>query len=151
MKKGENASVMSAEAAVEKAEKALENAKSAEKEGIDSTLPEAIENAGNAVEKAEKAYNESVDEYEKALKELKPENHPSSVKKIYDELEEAKKLYDEVTIKPEVAELTNAEARYKSAYYEYINIDMYVAAYGEYNAEEIKSEYTAAKSALAEI
>ncbi|MBQ7981551.1 MAG: efflux RND transporter periplasmic adaptor subunit, partial [Oscillospiraceae bacterium] len=114
-------------------------------------LPEAIENAGNAVEKAEKAYNESVDEYEKALKELKPENHPSSVKKIYDELEEAKKLYDEVTTKPEVAELTNAEARYKSAYYEYINIDMYVAAYGEYKAEEIKNEYTAAKSALAEI
>ena len=146
---GKNPTVNTAKSAVEKAEKALENAERAEKKGMDTTLPEAMENAGDAVEKAEKAYNESVEAYEKALKELKPENHPASVKKIYDDLEEARGLLKEVETNKEANEIAAARKRYSDAQTKYVNLDIYAATYGEYKVEEITNEYTEAKAALA--
>ncbi len=90
---GENASVMSAAKAVEQAEKALENAKRDEALGLDSTIPESVENAGSQVKSAEDTYNRSVEAYNKAVAELKPENHPALVKPLYEEYTELETLY----------------------------------------------------------
>lgn len=145
---GENAAVMNAERAVKQAEQALENAKRDEKLGLDTSLPDAMDNAGTQADTAKKAYDKSVEAYEKAVAELEPKNHPASVKKIYDDLEEAKDLLEEAS-HPEIAEIMEAELRYDKAKYAYDNMLMYASSYGEAAADEITTEYTAAKSALA--
>lgn len=91
---GENASVMSAQKAVENAEKALENAKRDEKLGLETSLPNAMENAEIQLENAELEYKKSKEAYEKAVNELKPENHPALIKPMYEEYTDLEELND---------------------------------------------------------
>lgn len=91
---GENASVMSAQKAVENAEKALENAKRDEKLGLETSLPNAMENAEIQLENAELEYKKCKEAYEKAVNELKPENHPALIKPMYEEYTDLEELND---------------------------------------------------------
>ena len=150
---GDNPTIKSAKDAVEKAEKALEDAKEAENEGIGTTLPEAMETAEETLARTEKAYNESVANYEKALKEVKPESYPTSVKKIYKNLNELEERFDIVstTSSDDIAELKNARARYAEAKRANELLGMDSAAYSASEAAGITAEFTAAKTELAEM
>ncbi|MBP1549608.1 MAG: biotin/lipoyl-binding protein, partial [Oscillospiraceae bacterium] len=150
---GDNSSIKAAKATVEKAEKALEEAKKAEKEGVGTTLPEAMETAEETLARTEKAYNESVANYEKALKEINPESYPTSVKKIYKtitELEERLELVS-TTAPSEITELQNAISRYNSAKAANELLEMNAIGYSVSEAAEITAEFTAAKAELAEM
>lgn len=150
---GDNPSIKTAKDAVEKAEKALEDAKEAESEGIGTTLPETMETAEDTLKRTEKAYNESVANYEKALKEIKPENYPTSVKKTYKNLTELEERLDIVsTTNPDdITELKNARARYSAAKSANELLGMDASAYSASDASDITAEFTAAKTELAEM
>lgn len=150
---GDNPTIKAAKDAVEKAEKALEDAKEAETEGIGTTLPETMETAEDTLKRTEKAYNESVANYEKALKEIKPESYPTSVKKVYKNLTELEERLDIVsTTNPDdITELKNARARYSAAKSANELLGMDAAAYSASEAAGITAEFTAAKTELAEM
>lgn len=150
---GDNPSIKTAKDAVEKAEKALEDAKEAESEGVGTTLPEAMETAEETLARTEKAYNESVANYEKALKEIKPENYPTSVKKVYKNLTELEERLDIVsTTNPDdITELKNARARYSEAKSASELLEMNAVGYSASEAAGITAEFTAAKTELAEM
>ncbi len=150
---GDNPSIKTAKDAVEKAEKALEDAKEAESEGIGTTLPETMETAEETLARTEKAYNESVANYEKALKEIKPESYPTSVKKVYKNLTELEERLDIVsTTKPDdISELKNARARYSAAKSANELLEMNAIGYSISEAAEITAEFSAAKAELAEM
>lgn len=150
---GDNPSIKTAKDAVEKAEKALEDAKEAESEGVGTTLPEAMETAEETLARTEKAYNESVANYEKALKEIKPESYPTSVKKIYKNLTELEERLDIVsTTNPDdITELNNARARYSEAKSASELLEMNAVGYSASEAAGITAEFTAAKTELAEM
>lgn len=150
---GDNPSIKTAKDAVEKAEKALEDAKEAESEGVGTTLPEAMETAEETLARTEKAYNESVANYEKALKEIKPENYPTSVKKVYKNLTELEERLDIVsTTNPDdITELNNARARYSEAKSASELLEMNAVGYSASEAAGITAEFTAAKTELAEM
>lgn len=150
---GDNPSIKTAKDAVEKAEKALEDAKEAESEGVGTTLPEAMETAEETLARTEKAYNESVANYEKALKEIKPENYPTSVKKVYKNLTELEERLDIVsTTNPDdITELKNARARYSEAKSASELLEMNAVGYSASEAAGITAAFTAAKTELAEM
>ncbi|MBQ5319234.1 MAG: efflux RND transporter periplasmic adaptor subunit [Oscillospiraceae bacterium] len=146
---GENPSVMSAEKTVEQAEKALENAKKNEEKGIDVTLPDSMDNASKQVENAKKAYENSVEEYNEAKSKL--ENYPLAVKQLQDTLNELEERYKLVCSTDDIIELKNAKARYENARNKKEHLEMYGVVYSIKEAEDITTEYTAAKAALSEI
>lgn len=147
---GENASVMSAEKAVEQAEKALDTAKRKAADGVKYDLPEAVENADNQVQSAKDAYDKAVKAYEKAVDELKPKNHPLTVKKIYDELNELEERLDEVE-KGKPTELMYAEIRYNNAKSSSGSLELVPERYSKGEIEAISEELAAAKAELAEM
>lgn len=150
---GDNSTINAAKSAVEQAEKALENAKRAEEDGINSSLPEAKETAEETLKRTEKAYNESVEEYEKALRELKPESYPTSVKKLYKtvtELEERLKLVT-TTNPQEISELENARIRFETAKSKSELLKQNSFDYSSEDASEITAEYSAAMNEYTEM
>lgn len=147
---GETPSVMSAKKAVEQAEKALEETKKKASDGVAFDLPEAAENADSQVKTAKDAYDKAVKAYEEAVEELKPENHPTAVKKIYDELNELEdRLEDVESGKP--ADLHNAEVRYQDAKEKSEHIDIVPELYTKSDIEDIAEELAAAKVVLSEL
>lgn len=150
---GDNPSIKTAKDAVEKAEKALEDAKEAESEGVGTTLPETMETAEDTLKRTEKVYNESVANYEKALKEIKPESYPTSVKKVYKNLTELEERLDIVsTTNPDdIIELKNARSRYAEAKSASELLEMNAIGYSASEAAEITAEFSAAKAELAEM
>lgn len=147
---GETPSVMSAKKAVEQAEKALEETKKKASDGVEFDLPEAAENADSQVKTAKDAYDKAVKAYEEAVEELKPENHPTAVKKIYDELNELEdRLEDVESGKP--ADLHNAEVRYQDAKEKSEHIDIVPELYTKSDIEDIAEELAAAKVVLSEL
>lgn len=147
---GENVSVMSAQKAVEQAEKALDTAKRKAADGVKFDLPEAVENADNQVQSAKDAYDKAVKAYEEAVDELKPENHPLAVKKIYDELNELEERLDEVE-RGKPSELYDAEVRYNNAKVDSGRLESIPELYTKGDIEVISEELAAAKAELAEM
>ncbi len=147
---GENVSVMSAQKAVEQAEKALDTAKRKAADGVKFDLPEAVENADNQVQSAKDAYDKAVKAYEEAVDELKPENHPLAVKKIYDELNELEERLDEVE-RGKLSELYDAEVRYNNAKVDSGRLESIPELYTKGDIEVISEELAAAKAELAEM
>ena len=148
--KGENASVMSAEKAVKQAETALETAKRKAEDGVEFDIPEAVENADSQVKSAKEAYEKAVENYDEAVAELKPTNHPTAVKKIYDELNELEDRLDEIE-KGIPVELINAQSKYQEAKNESDHIQMLPELYTKADVEIIAEELAAAKAKLAEM
>lgn len=119
---GENASIVSAQRAVEQAEKNLESAKRQESIGKDTTLPANMQSADANLKNAKanyddavRAYDNAVEAYSKAVSELEPENYPANVKAVYDTLEEYKEYYKIVDAGLYNAELQKALSDYNSA------------------------------------
>ena len=147
---GNNATVNNAKAAVEKAEKALENAKRNADEGLGYGIPDAVESADNKAQSAKDAYDKAVKNYDKAVEELKPANHPTSVKKLYDKLEELKKCQKEAS-NGIPTELSNAESRYNTAKGNAEHLELVPEMYSKSEAETIAAELAAAQAELAEM
>lgn len=147
----ENPSIISAEKAVVQAEKALEKALREENLGLDSTIPNALESADSQVKAAKDAYDKSVEAYNKAVAELKPENHPATIKQIYDTLEELKERYELITSGEEIYELEKAKHRFEAAKAEKTRLATYSADYAAGIADEVNEEYAAAQKELTEM
>ena len=145
---GDNASIIAAEQALRQAEKNLETAKRSEKLGVGTTLPSALQSADSQLASAKSAYEESVEAYEKAVKELNPETHPASVKKIYDELQEAKQRLDITKNSKYNGELETAQKAYDEAYQKYRLITDFPVQYSNEQIEKWTAEYTRAKTEL---
>ena len=148
---GENPTIISAEKTVTQAEKALEKALREENLGLDSTIPNALESADNQVKTAKDAYDKSVEAYDKAVAELKPENHPATIKQIYDTLEELKERYELITSGEEIDELEQARHRYEAAKAEKSRLATYAPDYAAGISDEVNEEFTAAQKELAEM
>lgn len=148
---GENAGVLSAEKAVAQAEKALENAKREEFLGLDSTIPNALDSADSQVKNAKDAYDKSVEAYNDAVAELKPENHPATIKQIYDNLEELKKRYELIRTSEHILELDNARIRYDAAKVEKSMLSIYSPEYAAGKSDDVADELAAAQKELAEM
>lgn len=119
---GENASIVSAQRAVEQAEKNLESAKRQESIGKDTTLPSNMQSADANLKNAKanyddavRAYDNAVEAYNKAVSELEPENYPANVKSVYDTLAEYKEYYKIADVGLYNAELQKALADYNNA------------------------------------
>ena len=145
---GDNASIIAAEQALRQAEKNLETAKRNEKLGVGTTLPSAMQSADSQLASAKSAYENSVEAYEKAVKELNPETHPASVKKIYDDLNDAKKRLDITKNSKYNGELETAQKAYDEAYKKYREVTDYPAMYTNEAIEKRTAEYTEAKKEL---
>jgi len=144
---GDNSAIKTAQNAVEKAEKALESAKRNADEGLGYGLPDALENADNKAESAKDAYDKAVKNYNEAVEALKPENHPTSVKKLYDKLEELKECQKEAA-NGVPTELSNAESRYDVAKSNAEHLELVPEMYSKSEAEAIATELAAAKAEL---
>jgi|GEM_PF-808248 len=149
--KGENAAVMTAEKAVTQAEKALENAKRDEMLGLDSTIPNALDSADSQVKSAKDAYDKSVEAYNRAVAELNPENHPATIKQIYNNLEELKERYEIIRTTEHIVELENARIRYDAAKSEKSMLSVYSPEYAAGKSDEVTEEFAAAQAELAEM
>ena len=147
---GDNSAIKTAQAAVEKAERALENAKRNADEGLGYDLPDAVENAGDKVESTKQVYDKAVEDYNEAVENLKPEKHPTAVKKIYDKLEELKECQRELS-NGIPTELSNAESRYSTAKGKAEHLELVPEIYTKSEAEAIATELAAAQAELAEM
>ena len=137
---GESSAVLNAAKALEQAEKNLDEARRQESAGTGTTLPSNLQNAENSLESARLTYENSVKTYEDAEKNLKPENYPADVKKIYTELKEAKERLNIVEKKHINKELEDAKRRLDDAEKEYM-MTLYPGYISDTDAKKIETEY----------
>lgn len=139
---GENNAVVSAKRAIEQAQKNLDEAKRQESFGKDTALPSNLQTAEASLENAKAAYETSADAYDKAVKELEPENYPANVRAVYDSVEEYKEYLNIVEKGLYNKELEEAKGKYKNAKAAY---ETAKAQQDQSNIEELTEAYTAAK------
>ena len=100
---------------------------------------------------AKDAYDKSVEAYNDAVAELKPENHPATIKQIYDNLEELKKRYELIRTSEHILELDNARIRYDAAKVEKSMLSIYSPEYAAGKSDDVADELAAAQKELAEM
>ncbi len=156
---GENASIVSAQRAIEQAEKNLEEAKRQESIGNDTTLPSNIHSADanlknakanydsavSSYDSAVKAYSSAEEAYNEAVSKLEPENYPANVRAVYDKTEEYKGYLHIVQSHLYNAELENAASKMANAEAEYKTASENPDTYDKTQIEKYYEAYTAAK------
>ena len=143
---GENSLIMNAAKAVEQAEKNLEDVRRQQSDGTGTTIPMNLQNAKTSMENARLTYENSVKAYEDAENALKPENYPTDVKTIYNNLNEARRCLEIVQNNNYIKELEDAKKRFEEAEKNYTEAIMIPGMYPDSYIQTVTTEYTNASA-----